>query len=81
MGKTGQEERETPDESRTEASSEGSGLPTEKGFLLQLTRDTGPTLAQFAGRVEHLASGKRLRFANFEAFREALSRLLDLKRR
>ena len=75
------EELETPVESRHEGAEAGPELPTEKGFLVQLTRDTGPTLASFAGRVEHLASGRRARFASFEAFREALSRLLDLKRR
>src|SRR5262252_767080 len=37
-------------------------LPTEKAFVVQLRRDTGPSLEPFAGRVEHLASGRRLRF-------------------
>ena len=51
-------------------------LPTGKAFVLQLSRDTGPTLQPFAGRVEHLASGRRLRFASFEDFRAAVVRLL-----
>jgi hypothetical protein len=44
--------------------------------VLQLRRDTGPTLEPFAGRVEHLASGRRLRFDSFAAFQAAVTRLL-----
>ena len=55
---------------------EAPELPTEKAFVLQLTRDTGPSLEPFAGRVEHIASGRRLRFGGFAAFRAALTRLL-----
>lgn len=44
--------------------------------MLQLSRETGPTLTPFAGRVEHLASGRRLRFENWTAFQAALMRLL-----
>ena len=51
-------------------------LPTGKAFVLQLSRETGPTLRPFAGRVEHLASGRRARFASFEDFRAAVTRLL-----
>jgi hypothetical protein len=52
-------------------------LPTGKAFVLQLSRDTGPTLQPFSGRVEHLASGRRARFATFEDFRAAVVRLLS----
>lgn len=52
-------------------------LPTGKAFVLQLSRDTGPTLQPFAGRVEHLASGRRERFATFADFRAAVIRLLN----
>ena len=52
-------------------------LPTEKAFVLQLTRETGPGLEPFAGRVEHIASGRRLRFGDVRAFRAALARLLE----
>ena len=45
-------------------------------FVLQLGRETGPTLERFAGRLEHLASGRRLRFENAVAFRAAVTRLL-----
>lgn len=56
--------------------SEAPELPTEKAFVLQLSRETGPTLEPFAGRVEHLATGRRLRFESFAAFRAAVVRLL-----
>ena len=52
-------------------------LPTGKAFVLQLSRDTSLTLQPFAGRVEHLASGRRARFATFEDFRAAVIRLLS----
>lgn len=51
-------------------------LPTSKAFVLQLSRETGPTLEPFAGRVEHLSSGRRLRFESLPAFQAALIRLL-----
>ena len=58
------------------SSLEAPELPTEKAFVLQLTRETGPNLEPFAGRVEHVASGRRLRFGDFAAFRTAVTRLL-----
>jgi hypothetical protein len=51
-------------------------LPTGKAFVLQLSRETGPALRPFTGRVEHLASGRRLRFESLTAFQVALTRLL-----
>jgi hypothetical protein len=56
-------------------------LPTEKAFVLQLTRETGSSLEPFAGRVEHVASGRRLRFEDFAGFRAAVTRLLAEIRR
>ena len=62
---------------RREASPpEPPDLPTGKAFVLQLGRETGPTLMPFTGRVEHLATGRRLRFASWTAFQAALIRLL-----
>lgn len=58
-------------------SPEAPELPTEKAFVLQLTRETGASLEPFAGRVEHVASGRRLRFGDFAAFRAAVTRLLS----
>jgi hypothetical protein len=51
-------------------------LPTGKAFVLQLSRETGPTLRPFTGRVEHLVTGRRLRFESLTAFQAALIRLL-----
>lgn len=51
-------------------------LPPQKAFVLQLSRDTGPGLQPFGGRLEHLSTGKRLRFDYLEEFLEGLARLL-----
>lgn len=58
------------------ASSNAPELPTGKAFVLQLSRDTGPMLQPFTGRVEHLATGRRVRFATIEDFQQAVIRLL-----
>jgi hypothetical protein len=63
------------------SSPEAPELPTDKAFVVQLTRETGPGLEPFAGRVEHIASGRRLRFGDFAAFRAAVTRLLAEARR
>lgn len=51
-------------------------LPTERAFLLQLTDGPAPSEEAFAGRLEHLSSGTRLRFATWEAFQAAVVELL-----
>jgi hypothetical protein len=67
---------------RGDPPAEAPELPTEKAFVLQLSRGTGPKLEPFAGRVEHLATGRRLRFENLAGFRAAVARLLtEVKRR
>jgi hypothetical protein len=58
------------------SSPESPELPTGKAFVLQLSRQTGPTLEPFAGRLEHLASGRRLRFGSFQDFQAAVMQLL-----
>ena len=75
------EERARGSESRK---TEGGGalpeapeLPTDKAFVLQLSRDTGPMREPFTGRVEHLATGRRLRFESFADFQSAVIRLLS----
>lgn len=71
------EERGRPRNAAGEGlSSNAPELPTGKAFVLQFSRDTGPTLQPFAGRVEHLATGRRARFATFEEFQQAVIRLL-----
>ena len=39
-------------------------LPSWKAFVIQLSHDTTPDSGIFAGRIEHLASGRRQRFAS-----------------
>jgi hypothetical protein len=51
-------------------------LPAWKAFVLQLNQDTTPDSGVFAGRVEHLASGRRERFASGEELLAAVIRLL-----
>jgi hypothetical protein len=51
-------------------------LPVSKAFVLQLSRETGPMLEPFIGRVEHLRTGRRVRFETFEDFQAAVIRLL-----
>jgi len=65
--------RSTPPEA---SAPEPPSLPTGKAFVLQLSRETGPALEPFAGRVEHLVSGRRLRFESLPAFLDAVLRLL-----
>jgi hypothetical protein len=65
--------RRTPPEA---APPELPELPTGKAFVLQLSRETHPALRPFTGRVEHLATGRRLRFESLTAFQAALIRLL-----
>ena len=55
---------------------EAPELPTGKAFVLQLSRETGPALDPFTGRVEHLATGRRLRFDSLATFQAAVIRLL-----
>ena len=71
-----EEQTSTPGSKDVTSSPEAPELPTEKAFVVQLTRDTGSNLEPFAGRVEHITSGRRLRFGDFAAFRDAVARLL-----
>ncbi|MGD1098205.1 MAG: hypothetical protein ABSB35_40240 [Bryobacteraceae bacterium] len=52
-------------------------LPTWKAFVIQLSHDTTQESGIFAGRVEHLASGRRERFASGEELLSAVMRLLS----
>jgi hypothetical protein len=55
---------------------EPAELPVGRAFVLQLSHETGPTLEPFSGRVEHLRTGRRVRFESFADFRAAVIRLL-----
>ena len=50
-------------------------LPRTKTFVLQLSRESGPGQATFAGRVEHLSTGRRARFESVEELMAALSQI------
>src|SRR5262245_9883789 len=56
---------------------ESPELPTDRAFVLQLRRQSGQTPDLFTGRVEHLASGRRLRFTGLVDFHTAVTRLLN----
>jgi hypothetical protein len=52
-------------------------LPSWKAFVIQLSHDTSPESGVFAGRIEHLSSGRRQRFASGK---ELLSMVMCLLR-
>ena len=65
-----------PRDSTGGSSPESPELPTGRVFVLHLSRYTGPALQPFTGRVEHLSTGRRVRFDSFEDFLAAVIRLL-----
>ena len=52
-------------------------LPAWKAFVVQFSRETGSESGSCSGRVEHLSSGRRARFASAEELLAVLLRLLD----
>jgi hypothetical protein len=52
-------------------------LPSWKAFVIQLSHDTTPESGIFAGRVEHLSSGRRQRFASGKELLAMVMRLLS----
>jgi hypothetical protein len=69
--------QDPPPDAGTAAPTTGEGLlPPERAFLLQLTDGATPSGGAFAGRLEHLSSGTRLRFTDWDAFRAAVVELL-----
>ena len=52
-------------------------LPSWKAFVIQLSRDTTPDSGIFAGRIEHLGSGRRQRFASGKELLATVMRLLS----
>jgi hypothetical protein len=61
---------------RTESVPAAPELPSEKAFVLQLTGDTDAALQTCAGRLEHLSSGRRVRFETLHDLQAALRQLL-----
>ena len=51
-------------------------LPAWKAFVVQLSLDTAPDSEVFAGRVEHLSSGRQARFDSKENLLVVLESLL-----
>jgi hypothetical protein len=52
-------------------------LPYWKAFVIQLSHDTTPESGIFAGRIEHLGSGRRQRFASGNELLAMVMRLLS----
>jgi hypothetical protein len=52
-------------------------LPSWKAFVIQLSHDTTPDSGIFAGRIEHLSSGRRQRFASGKQLLAMVMRLLS----
>ena len=72
--------RRRADAERESAAAPGTGtsLPAWKAFVVQFTADSGPARGgTFAGRVEHLSSGRRVRFATVRELVDCLRGLLD----
>jgi len=51
-------------------------FPVWKAFVL-FSRETGTQAGIFSGRLEHLSSGRRARFASREELLPLLSKMLD----
>jgi hypothetical protein len=52
-------------------------LPVWKAFVVQFSRETRTQTGTFSGRVEHLSSGRRSRFASKEELFAAVGTMLD----
>jgi hypothetical protein len=52
-------------------------LPYDRAFVVQFTAETGARLERAAGRVEHLQTGRRSRFASIDEFLACVAALLD----
>lgn len=51
-------------------------LPAWKAFIVQFGRETDGPEGTFAGRVEHLTSGRRIHFDSPEGLLEVLGHML-----
>jgi hypothetical protein len=51
-------------------------LPVWKAFVVQFSRETNPRTRTFSGRVEHMSSGRRARFASGQELLAVLGKLL-----
>jgi hypothetical protein len=55
---------------------QGATLPYDKAFVVQFTAETPASLDRAAGRVEHLRTGRRSRFASIDEFLACIATLL-----
>jgi hypothetical protein len=65
---------------RAPASSESAAvpaLPVWKAFVVQFSRETAGQTGTFVGRVEHMSSGRRARFASTQELVATLQKMLD----
>jgi hypothetical protein len=51
-------------------------LPAWKAFVVQFSREAGTEAGIFAGRVEHLSSGRRARFHSSDELLTLLEKVL-----
>ncbi len=65
---------------RRPPASSGTGeaptLPAYKAFVVQFSRETSPHTRTFSGRVEHMTSGRRARFASAQELFSVLAKML-----
>lgn len=61
----------------SEHAPEPPSLPVWKAFVVQFDRLAGGASGGFAGRVEHLSSGRRAHFESGDELVAALGTLLD----
>jgi hypothetical protein len=66
-----------PDEPASSDSADVPALPVWKAFVLQFSRETGGQTGPFAGRVEHMSSGRRAHFASTDELVAVLRKILD----
>ena len=67
----------TPHQPESSDTDEVPALPVWKAFVVQFSRETSSKTGIFAGRIEHLSSGRRVRFASTKEFLTALGKMLD----
>jgi len=68
-----------PQDSRRTVTPHGGevpALPVWKAFVVQFSRETTPRTRTFSGRVEHMSSGRRARFASRRELLSVIETLL-----
>lgn len=76
--KTGDTERVIPSASPDRVAAEsGPPLPAWKAFAVQFSHQSGDGAGVFAGRIEHLHSGRRTSFTSRQELLSKLEHMLD----